>query len=293
MKEDIEKIKSFNDKEFNILFKKIKVNKNNNINIYNNNIIEEEQNEFNSIENRNKDNKNKWIINNEEISTFKQDNALTNKMRISKLLKKDDELTLFEIMDEPAMINLDIEIEYPEINKIIFTQEELDGENEKNLNDLLKLPEYMIGEWKNENENEKKNLNKAYTPQKLVGKNPIFTKKINNNNIEGKNINLNKLNLKNLNIYQAKNKNNKYFKVNNNLKLKNEDFNENNNNNKNFENNDENKIRIHKNNLKYISNINENINNQPHVFIKKKPVNSSMNQKNKIEDDINNINNEE
>ena len=136
---------------------------NNNINIYNNNIIEEEQNEFNSIENRNKDNKNKWIINNEEISTFKQDNALTNKMRISKLLKKDDELTLFEIMDEPAMINLDIEIEYPEINKIIFTQEELDGENEKNLNDLLKLPEYMIGEWKNENENEneKKKLNKA------------------------------------------------------------------------------------------------------------------------------------
>ena len=101
------------------------------------------------------------------------------------------------------------------------------------------------------------------------------------------------MNLKNLNIYQTKNKNNKYFKVNNNLKLKNEDFNENNNNNKNFENNDENKIRIHKNNLKYISNINENINNQPHVFIKKKPVNSSMNQKNKIEDDINNINNEE
>ena len=45
--------------------------------------------------------------------------------------------------------------------------------------------------------------------------------------------------------------------------------------------------------LLLLSKLNENINNQPHVFIKKKPVNSSMNQKNKIEDDINNINNEE
>ena len=100
-------------------------------------------------------------------------------------------------MDEPAMIDLDIEIEYPEINKIIFTQEELDGENEKNINDLLKLPEYMIEECKFEKE--KNNLTKAYSPQTLVGKKPIFTKKnnyINNNNTEGKNINLNKLNLK-------------------------------------------------------------------------------------------------
>ena len=260
-------------------------------------IINNKENEFNSIENRNKDDKNKWIINNEEINTLKQDNTFSNKIRISKLLKKDENLTLFEVMDEPSMINLNLDIEYPEINKIIFTQEELDGKNEKNINDLLKLPEYMIGDWKNEKENEdineKNDLQMAYTPQKMIGKKPIFTKKINNVNTEGKNINLNKLNLKSLNIYQSKNKNNKYLKMNNNLKLINEDIIENNNINKNFETYNESKIRIHKNNLNYITNSNAKINNQLQVFVKKKPVKSSVNQQNKIEDNINNIKNDE
>ena len=133
----------------------------------------------------------------------------------------------------------------------------------------------------------------AYTPQKLIGKKPIFTKKINNVNTEGKNINLNKLNLKSLNIYQSKNKNNKYLKMNNNLKLINKDIIENNNINKNFENYKESKIRIHKNNLNYITNSNAKIKNQLQVFVKKKPVKSSVNQQNKIEDNINNIKNDE
>ena len=81
--------------------------------------------------------------------------------------------------------------------------------------------------------------------------------------------------------------------MNNNLKLINEDIIENNNINKNFETYNESKIRIHKNNLNYITNSNAKINNQPQVFVKKKPVKSSMNQQNKIEDNINNIKNDE
>ena len=95
-------------------------------------------------------------------------NSLENKMKISKLLKKEDNpVTLFEIMDESSFV--EDNFIFPEIPKIIFTEEELGGLNEKNLNDLLKLPEFMIGDWGHSSETKKiKKVKNAYTPQKMI-----------------------------------------------------------------------------------------------------------------------------
>ena len=242
-------------------------------------IIEIKENEI-----RNKDDKNLFEINNEELSTFKQDNSLNNKIRISKLLRKQDELTLFEIMDESSFVNFDIN--YPVIPKIIFTEEELDGENEKNLNNLLKLPDFMIGDIGNSKKAKK--LKTAYTPQKIKIKNPIFANKNNNMKQDGKGFNLDKMNLKNLNIYKSKNKNKAYLKKYNNINRINDNLDDDDNINNHFD--DYNNIlKMNKNNLNYLTGINCKNSN---VFIKKNPkkVNNII-EKNNIGEDINNINN--
>ena len=239
---------------------------------------------------RNKGNSNKWIINPEESNTFKQDNALENKMRISKLLKKEENpVSLYEIMDESSFV--EDEFKFPEIPKIIFTEEELGGLNEKNLNDLLKLPEFMIGDWGQSSEKKKlKKVKNAYTPQKMKGNKTFFSKNNKKSNLEGKNINLEKINLKNLNIYQSKSKNNKYFNFKNNVKSTSEDFVDNKNIN-NFNTYNENQTKVHTNNLKLLSNSNVKKTN---IFVKKKPEKSNINyQSNNIENNIYNISNEE
>ena len=238
-------------------------------------IIEIKENEI-----RNKDDKNLFEINNEELSTFKQDNSLNNKIRISKLLRKQDELTLFEIMDESSFVNFDIN--YPVIPKIIFTEEELDGENEKNLNNLLKLPDFMIGDIGNSKKAKK--LKTAYTPQKIKNKNPIFANKNNNMKQDGKGFNLDKMNLKNLNIYKSKNNNKAYLKKYNNINRINDNLDDDDNINNHFD--DYNNIlKMNKNNLNYLTGINCKNSN---VFIKKNPkkVNNII-EKNNIGEDIN------
>ena len=220
------------------------------------------------------------MINPEESITFKQDNSLGNKIRISKLLKRENPTSLFDIMDESSTV--DIDIDFPEIPKMIFTEEELDGENEKNLNDLLKLPEFLMGDM--DYSSERKKLSKVkmtYTPQKSKENNRFLMKKDKNLSLKGKNINLEKMNLKNLNIYQSKNKNNKYK---NSSKYINEDLNNINNNNliKNYNSYRENNFKKHNNNLKLLANSKSRWSD---LFIKKRPKNSSVIQKNIYIDD--------
>ena len=259
-------------------------NKENDINKINiNNDLKSLQEEF-----RNKDDKKMWLINPEESNTFKQDNALTNQIKISKLLKnQENPMTLFEMMDESSFADMDFIV--PEIPKIIFTEEELEGENEKTLNDLLKLPEFMIGDSGHIKENKKLNKTKtAYTPQKK-GQKAFFTTKIKKeNSIKGNDINLEKLNLKNLNIYQAKTKNNKYLKNNNKLKSTNEDAFDKNNYFENYNTYNGNKAIIHQNNLNLLS-IKSQKNSQ--IFVKKKPEKIYSKEQNIIEDKTNNLSN--
>ena len=258
-------------------------NKENDINIINQKEFNKNGNESYKEELANKDNQNKWMINPEESITFKQDSSLGNKIRISNLLKRENPISLFEIMDEPSMV--DIDIDFPVIPKIIFTEEELEGENEKNLNDLLKLPEFMLGDIGHPLERKKiKNDKKSYSSQKIKENKKFSMKKDKMPNLKGKSINLQNLNLKSLNIYPSTNKNNKQNKFKNVVKSTSEDFNDNINLISKYNSYRANKANIHANNLKLLSNSKSK---KSSVFIKKRPENQNQ-KKYYIEDKIKN-----
>ena len=200
-------------------------------------------------------------------------------------------MTLFELMEDKSFSKIDID--FPEIKKIIFTEEELFGESEKNINDLLKLPEFMIGELHTPNDKIKKNA--VYTPQKIGGQKSFIAKKTKNNNVPGTNINLNKFNLKNINIYKSKSKG-KYILPKTNLKSMNYGLiGSNNINLNNFKTEKGNKLQI---NINTNYNTNENLLSshkgiKSPLFIKKKVAKTYINLQKDIKNEDNIKNNNE
>ena len=109
-----------------------------------------------------------------EINDFEELNEnIPNRINISKQTKLQNypQLTLFELMDEPSYVK--INIHFPQIKHFVFTKSDLSEKVDQSIKKLIRngIPRSFIFE-------EKSKLNKKYTPQKIKGGKIIIPKRI-------------------------------------------------------------------------------------------------------------------